>query len=302
MVEEWSLRDEIFYTAHRWPIFSLFCLAGAFLGFLVAFAWPSPYRATKELYIGLNIYQASEDSNAAQFSGIQFQNADDYKNWQMANLNSLVYMDAILDQMLLDLREVDAFWNTVTRQEIAQMLHVYWRNAGKWRLVAEHRDAKRAEQAVLFWEAAVINYVAQAIDQTQLVMTLDIQLQATAARQAEIIGQIGRVAQIQQELQKSQALLSSLPAGQELVGENRWQIWFPVSQAASGPEWLAVLEAFPGEPAAVQKYRAWVNQAAEAAEGRNEQFKRTIFRSGTRICSIGRPIRTGVPKKFGALT
>ena len=53
MAEEWSLRDEIFYAAHRWPVFMLFCLGGVMISWLLALAIPTPYRADKRAVCGL---------------------------------------------------------------------------------------------------------------------------------------------------------------------------------------------------------------------------------------------------------
>lgn len=265
MTEEWSLRDEIFYTAHRWPTFMLFCLAGVLIGWLLALVNPTPYRATKELYVGLNIYQANQDSNTAQFSGVQFNNADDYKNWQMANLNSLVYIDPILDQTLVSLREVDPYWKSVSRHELSKMLHIYWRNAGKWRLVAEHHQSERARQAVLHWEAAVIERVSLSIEQSRQVMALHIQMQALANQQAEINSQLAVIDRLQQEVASSQAVLSGLSPNQTLSKDTRWDLWNRFSQAASGPEWLPVLETFPTETASTHSYQDWLSQAEQLA-------------------------------------
>src|SRR5512137_1897129 len=93
MINEWSLRDEILTISHRWPLIVLFCLAGSLIGFALSYVWPSPHRATKELYVGLNIDQALEDQNAADHAKIKFYNADDYKNWQMSSLNTLIFAD-----------------------------------------------------------------------------------------------------------------------------------------------------------------------------------------------------------------
>ena len=51
--------------------------------------------------------------------------------------------------------------------ELADMLHVYWRNAGKWRLVAEHQDAARARQMVVVWEETAVQVIDTAILQAQ---------------------------------------------------------------------------------------------------------------------------------------
>lgn len=265
MAEEWSLRDEIFYAAHRWPEFMLFCLAGVLAGWLLSMALPAPHRATKELYVGLNIYHASQDSNAAHFSGIQFYNADDYKNWQMANLNSLVYIDPILDRTLADLRAADPYWQRISRHELAKMLHVYWRNAGKWRLVAEHPQPERARQAVLLWETAVVERAAHSIAQSRQVMSLHIQMQALASQQAEILAQQVDLNNLRQKFTTEQEKLTSLSPDQILNGDTRWELWNRLSLAATGPEWLPVLEAFPADTAGVLAYQNWLRQADELA-------------------------------------
>lgn len=273
MAEEWSLRDEIFYTAHRWPVFIFFCLAGVLAGWLLSQALPTPYRATKELYVGLNIYQASQDENVTHFSNIQFVNADDYKNWQMANLNSMVYVDPILDQTLADLRATDLYWNSISRYELSKMLHVYWRNAGKWRLVAEHPQAERARQAVLKWETAVVEQVSQSIEHSRQVMALHIQMQALANQKAEIIEQQAAIDQLRQEITTSQESLSSLAPDSLLNSDARWEIWNRFSLSANGPEWLPVMEAFPAETADIQAYQQWLVQAEELAISRKAKLE-----------------------------
>ncbi len=261
MSEEWSLRDEIYHTAHRWPVLSLFCLIGVLAGWMVSYLLPTPYRATKELYVGLSIYRAAEDRNNPRFAGITFNNADDYKNWQMANLNTLVLMDAIVDQTLAVLRENDPYWQEISRKQLAEMLHVYWRNAGKWRLVAENRDAERARQMVMVWEDTAVPIINLAISQAQSVMVLDIQMQELAAKQTSLMEQRAEKETIQQELKNAESLLSALPSDQILNENDRWQIWLPVSQVVSSPEWLEIVEDFPVELGPVKAYRSGVEKA-----------------------------------------
>lgn len=264
MSEDWSLRDEIYHTAHRWPVLSLFCLVGVLTGWLFSLFWPSPYRATKELYVGLSIYRAAEDANNAKFAGITFYNADDYKNWQMANLNTMVVMDPIVDQILASLRTSDTYWNDIPRAELAGMLHVYWRNAGKWRLVAEHQEAARAKQIVLAWEETAVQVIDTAVLQAQEVINLDIQMQQLAAQKTSLLEQLAEKEAARQELQNAQGFLKSLPADKVLSELERWQIWLPVSQVVTSPEWLEILNNFPVEPSPVHAYLPVVEKAIAA--------------------------------------
>lgn len=185
MTMDWSLRDEILTAAHRWPLIMIFCLAGAAAGALAALLWPSPYRASRELYVGLNVTQAGEDRSASQQSGLVFVNANDYKNWQMASLNTMVFMDEILDGTLEQLQRVNPYWDSVSRTELAEMLSVYWRNAGKWRLVAEHPEQDRAIEAVVAWQDVIVAYVHNAVAQANQALSLDGQLRPLAEQVAQ---------------------------------------------------------------------------------------------------------------------
>ncbi len=97
MSEGLTLREYIVYATQRWPILVFFCLVGSLLGWGISLLYPSSVRATTELYVGLNLENNQSNNNSVSFAGPRFTNADDYKNWQMANLNALVHMDEILD-------------------------------------------------------------------------------------------------------------------------------------------------------------------------------------------------------------
>ncbi len=181
----WSLRDDLLLAAHRWYQVLGFCLAGALIGALVAYLAPTPYRASRELYVGLNVEQAAQDRSAAQQAGLVFLNANDYKNWQMASLNSVVFMDPIIDETLARLQAINPYWTVVGREELARMLHVYWRNAGKWRLVAESPLPDRAIEAVLVWQDVLVDHVHAAVAEANHALTIDAQMQGLAPTLAE---------------------------------------------------------------------------------------------------------------------
>jgi len=199
-LNEWYLRDEILLVTQRWPVILFFCLAGNLIGLTFSLLWPSAYRATKELYVGLNIYRALEDRSVSEFAGLQFTSPDDYKNWQMANLNSLVFMDGITNETLSRVRDMDAYWSGIDQGNMVRMLHVYWRNAGKWRLVVENANPKFAAQAVTIWEDVVVEQVHEAIKNSQDAMILDIQLQSLTLTQAQVISNTAEMTQIRDSL------------------------------------------------------------------------------------------------------
>jgi uncharacterized coiled-coil protein SlyX len=253
------LRDAILIATHQWPVILAFCLAGCLLGWGVSMVWPSPYQATEELYVGLNVYRASQDTNAAAFAGgLPFNYIDDYKNWQMANLNALVEANDVTRETLDELRAANPYWLNVTREELAGKLHVYWRNVGKWRLVAEDPNPQRASQIASTWQRVVIKTLNHAVAEAQKTMDLDYQLQSLASKQTELGTRLIELNQIQDELQSWEDL-----ADQPADSLKRWQLWSLAANAAgTDPTWITLLEAYPASDAPAAEYSSWVEKAS----------------------------------------
>jgi hypothetical protein len=263
---EWWLRDELYAASQRWYLIVLFCLAGAALGWLAAQLWPSPHRVSKELFVGLNVYQSGEDRGAVIHSGLPFLNANDYKNWQMSSLNTVIYMDAVLDDTLRRLRGLDPYWNSVERDELAGMLHAYWRNAGKWRLVAEHKTPMYATQAVLQWQDAVVEQVHTAVAESQLAMQIDLQMTATAASQAEASEQAALLAEAQAAAVDWRGRLTALPPQEPLAEAERMLLWQAVIPAGKDESWKAAEDSFPASGARAGDYLEWIDSVDPALQ------------------------------------
>jgi hypothetical protein len=263
---EWSFRAEALAATHRWHIIVLFCLVGSLVGWLIAWAWPSPYRATKELFVGLNVSHSADDQNAAAHAGLPFSNANDYKNWQMSSLNSMIYMDSILDVTLTRLRVVDPYWQNVSRQDVADMLHVYWRNAGKWRLVAEHDDPVRAAQLLIAWQDVVVEQVHSAVAQAQSALLLNDELKATADEEARATSQVAGLATIRDQLVDRRDSLAGRPGSQALDDTERLQLQMLLDQVQPGEAWQAFTETFPPSGSANDVFRAWIEGALPLLE------------------------------------
>jgi hypothetical protein len=263
---EISLREEILIATHHWHLILLFCLAGSLLGWGLSLLWPSPYRATKELNIGLNVYRAQEDHKAAQLAGLPFINVDDYKNWQMSNLNSLIYTDVILDKTLERLRSADSYWADENREDLAASLHAYWRNAGKWRLVAEHHDPLRAAQAVAAWQDVVVEEANAAIAASRKLPQIDQQQAALIATQAQALARLKELEGLYQTLQAHQQEVASRPANRALEEIDRWLIWQTLVQANLGAAWNPLRDSFPGAAQPARDYLRWLDQASALLE------------------------------------
>ncbi len=264
MSEGLTLREYIVYATQRWPIFVFFCLVGSLLGWGISFLFPSAVRATTELYVGLNLEKNQSNNNSVSFAGPRFTNADDYKNWQMANLNALVYMDEILDETLSELRAVDPYWYDIDRRQLRKSLHVYWRNAGKWRLVAKGDDRLRVAQAVTIWQDIIVDRVNQAVLAAEGLMSLEKEIDGLSLSLAQIAARNVELDYLNQTLLARRESLLQNASSKPLNENDRWSIWQPVAQADLGTVWSTLSESFPASDAPLQDYLTWIDRASSA--------------------------------------
>lgn len=255
---EWSLRDELLAASQRWYLIFIWCLIGAMLGWLAAQVWPSPHRVSKELFVGLNVYQSAEDRSTARYAGLPFANANDYKNWQMASLNTLVFMDPVLDDTLTHLRALDPYWRDVDRDELADMLGVYWRNAGKWRLVARHETPMYATQAVILWQDAVIETVHKAVASAQYALEIDEQRKAIAAARADLAERAALLSSLRRSVIEQQLYLGYADTNAELEEDHRSALIQSLLPAEDLGLSSGIESESPPPGAPVSAYRAWL--------------------------------------------
>lgn len=261
MVNDWSLRKEFLTGAQRWPVVVLSVIVGALLGWLVSWVWPAPYRASAGIYVGLDTYRALEDRNAENYAHIAFNYPDDYKNWQMGNLNVLIFSQPVLESSLQKLRDQDAFWKEATLDDFSGMLDAYWRNPGKWRLTVDHADPQRAAEAALAWRDVALSAGQTAIAYAQDTLMTDIRLQEYAAEEVKLQSSRAALLEVAAGLKDLQSQAAASP-GSEFTETQRAQAYTWAVQAAElGPAWQTLWVDFPAEGASADDYLPWLDHA-----------------------------------------
>ncbi len=243
-MNQWSLRTEILSISHRWPIIVLFILAGALSGWGAARLWPAPYQTTSEMYVGLDVYRWASDPNVIRFTGgVAFNFPDDYKNWQMANLNVIIQTDDVKKEVLRRLRGRESYWLDVNREQLGEMMDVYWRNAGKWRLVINNPQPQHASQAIEVWQQVAIELIQNAIYHARNTMLFDIQLQSIAAQQTRTDISLAAQQEALQQFDQWQTQLSQMTAYQPVADSPRAQLQaIAAANAADTPGWASLLD------------------------------------------------------------
>ena len=261
MKNDWNLRNFLLTLTQRWYLVAITFLIGAFLGWGASLLWPSTYRADLDLYAGLNAYRHPRDRFILSVAQDDFENVDDYKHWQMEQLNTLALRDDFLLDTLERLRQTDARWDDVSADELKSTLRGSWRNAGRWHLTAETRTREMAVQAVETWAAVIEERVNAALEHARQVVAVDTRQVRLADEIAALEARQHTLIQVQTRLEARQTDLEQLPQDQPLDSTARWNLLAQASRAADwGAGWQAALEAFPAPDETPSAYLRWIER------------------------------------------
>ena len=248
MTYDWNLRANILESAHRWPIIMLFVLGGSLIGLLFAYLRPTPFRAEAGLQVTYN-------------ADVHPRNPDDFKNWQMEQLDVLIHSDEVMQETLSRLQTEDPTWNSYTVDDLRLKVHTYWRNAGEWRLVAEAPTAAQSEALVNTWEQVVLEQLDQALQQARSAFDLSTRMGAVSANLADLKADSAKLEQVQQVLKKWKESVGS-GNSQPLTELDRWMLTSRVAQIAGwDPASMALLGETPHSEAAASDYIPWIDKA-----------------------------------------
>ncbi len=276
MLNEWSIQKEIINATQKWPVIILYCLTGCLIGWITSFFLPNPYRATIELYVGLNTQRISNHQTTSEPSEIPILNIDDYKNWQMSSLNSVIFTNDIIDGTLQRLQEQDTYWKDIDRRNLSKNLHAYWRNAGKWRLAAENLDARHAKQAVIVWQEVVLEEINHAIATSHTAYEINRQLQSITDAKTKAVVQAAQYDKLNGDLLNCQEVLSQLPQNQILSDTRRDTLWMLANQALAGTSATVVDLKFPALNSPIHAYLDWIDEFLLYLDAQNENAHQKI--------------------------
>jgi hypothetical protein len=248
MVNEWSLREEVFAVAHRWPIPVLAFIIGSLVGLGIAWLYPSPHRASTDISVAYN-------------ADAIYTNPDDYKNWQLSQLNGLATAPDVLQETLNRLQDSDPGWAGVTPEELQKSLILTWRNTGLWHLAAENVHPEKAAQIVQTWSEVLLEKYQQAFEAATQMSAFDRQLYSMNQTLTQAKWRYAQLTGVKAALQAWRNSASQGQVDQPLDNLTRWRIWSLVEQAGgSDPAWKTLLDETPSAQAPLQAYFPWVDK------------------------------------------
>lgn len=276
MNNKWSLSEEIYRAFHRWPTLAGVILLGCLAGWLVSFLMPPYYRAITYIYVALNPYRTYSDTNFLALARPKYSNIDDYKDWQMTQLESVIYLDEFILETLDRLRETNPDWQDFTAAELREILEADWRSAGTWSLIANSPDSDLAEQASSTWSAVVVERVRAAIESARQTFVIDQDLQAISEQIHLNSLRVDELERAQNQMESWVAEIEQLDQDLPLEPYLRLQIISHITRLAEfTPAWMDLLENQPEDVEIPAAYLSWIDQATvmidQEIEARKQQ-------------------------------
>lgn len=226
----------------------LFILLGCLTGAAVAYLLPSPYRAEATLHVAYN-------------ADVHLRNPDDYKNWQMEQLNIFILADEVLGETLQRLQSQNSTWSETTVDDLNASLHVYWRNAGEWSLVAKAPRPELAVELLDTWQQVILEQIDSATDHAHAVLDLSTRVDTLYLERVDTNLRISELNQTKDAIQAWLQNFDDNLAGSPLEARERWQL---ISRAASATGWnpagAALLAETPPPEAAASAYLPWLEK------------------------------------------
>lgn len=254
---EWNFRTEILEITHRWPQVFIAFLLGSLLGWGVGLIFPTSHRAQSEIYVAYN-------------GDAIYRNPDDYKNWQFSELEAYIVSDDVLGETLNRLREGDTYWKGISTEQLRDHLRIYWRNAGRWRLVAEWREQAHATHLAQSWTDVLLEKTNQAAAHAGEVLLFDSQVKAYAREEVNIRTRSSQLSQLKVALQAWRDTQNPRQ-NQPLGSLDRWRLqYLTASLEGLVPVELSLRGQLPPPEAAANEYFPVVDQALSALDAQLE--------------------------------
>lgn len=257
----WLLKEMILKITHRWDILFIFLLTGGLVGGLISYLLPSQYQASRNIYVGLNAYRFADDSFVESLAGQPFRFADDYKDWQMEQLNDLALSEEFIHETLDLLLSEDPDWQSITVRDFREMADLSWRNVGEWRLVVNAGDSSIATKAVLAWEEILLARVEEAIGHARRLVSLDVELKQLAETKYRLDLRRGDLDFVQNKLSGHNDDLKSMPEGSIIPSRTHSNIMSMVSRVADRTlAWDRILDEAPAIGSTVDSVENWISE------------------------------------------
>ena len=241
-MKTWRLSTMGRWLLRHWLLGVPLMVVGALLGAaLVRWAFPTPYWADSTLYVGFN-------------ADAVLRYPEDYKNWELTQLDGFVTSQAVLQPVLEALAASgDAYWQGWTLDDLAAHLQPRWFTAGEWHLHATADTPRHATFLAAVWGKVALDKIHAAIQEGERFLAADRRWRMLETRREAAEAARARLQAARKALE---GWLDRLGAGNVAVtAADRAEMayWASFAEFPEGGQ----VQPLPSEGATVAGYRAW---------------------------------------------
>jgi hypothetical protein len=257
MKTTWTIQEELITLGRQWPLLTLAFLAGSLLGWLLTMLLPPTYRASAQLYVAFN-------------GDVIVTTPDDYKNWQMRQLETFLVSEPVIAELREVLRTNVTGIDDNILQLLPRQLSIGWQNAGKWTLIAEDSRPEIAEAVAGAWVATALQQISTAQPHAEAVLQLERNLRIITNQRYIVRQRQAILAETRLALEVWQVRLDNAAEAAPLGELEHWRLLTLVSQAVGNdPAGNELIASAPDADAPLQDFAAWVARALVSMEQMN---------------------------------
>jgi hypothetical protein len=277
-MEGWNLREKLIQFIRTWPILIIVFVGSGILSWSIVHLFPPAHRAVADLYISIDISRVYNVSSMATYAKTEPFNIDDYKHWQLAQVSEIASSEFIADRTLDHLRELDSYWEDVTRDDFLDMQGLDWYDVGVWHMRIETPNEETSLQGVQVWREILLDELIRLIDEGEDVLEFEGQMRAAddAINQLEI--RIDKLELIQEELETFKGDLTNLEPQQVINQSLRDELWvLTAGNIEDELIWKQIMDDFPRKNQKQQVYLDWISRFIKNIDKDLEQTSKLLI-------------------------
>ncbi|MCK4800557.1 MAG: hypothetical protein KAS84_01090 [Anaerolineales bacterium] len=261
-MDSWSLRDEVLRSVNQWYLILAFIIIGGLIGYVITYLVPAPYRATADLFVGIDITRVNEMEYLIPLAKEEPLNLDDYKNWQLKQVADILSSNLVLGDTLEVINAMDSSGKELSLDELKKALDIYWYDTGLWQLEVVLPEEEQALAAVQAWLDTGHGKITELLEVSEQVAHLDAQLQSLNDEIGSLKKQNATLESFLSSLSEWISVLEEFPPDSPLHEDisREFAAWI-LAYREDDDSWQVPLDNLPLSDQTAANYQSWLGSA-----------------------------------------
>ena len=263
-MDEWRFQKKIIKFIKTWPVMVFVFIGSGILAGLLVYLFPPVQKATAEFYIGIDMTRVYDVSSLASYAKTEPFNIDDYKNWQLSQVDSIASSDWIADQVLVELRNQDVYWEDISNTDFINMQDIDWYDVGVWKIRIQDRDGKHALNGVEVWRDVLLKELSFLVEESEDVLEIEGRLRAGNQAITSFEIRLIELEQLNKDVNSALEEMNTMDPEAKMTGSSKEQMWDLITGYASDDLlWDKTLSDFPAPGQSISTMTEWLNEVLD---------------------------------------